>query len=121
MAIFHIFAFLHKFKDAINVNKILSVSSLILIAALISVLIFAIRIFSKLTFSSFHLVRDSEERAQLTNVYISLIESGKLKDSDAIKTIVESLFARSDTGLLSGSGSPTYPGLLGLIERLKIK
>ena len=50
---------------------------------LISFLAYGIRTFAKLTFSSFHLVRDAEEREQLTYVYLALKKEQKIDDRKA--------------------------------------
>ena len=76
---------------------------------IISFLAFFIRTFSKLTFSSFHLVRDAEEREQLTYVYLAL-QKEKGVDQTERHLIMQSLFSRADTGLLKDEGSPTMPG-----------
>jgi hypothetical protein len=76
---------------------------------LISFLAYAIRIFSKLTFSSFHLVRDAEEREQLTYVYLAL-QKEKGIDQTERHLIMQSLFSRADSGLLKDDASPTMPG-----------
>jgi hypothetical protein len=76
---------------------------------LISFLAFGIRTFSKLTFSSFHLVRDAEEREQLTYVYLAL-QKEKAIDQTERHLIMQSLFSRADSGLLKDDASPTMPG-----------
>ena len=76
---------------------------------LISFLAFLIRTFSKLTFSSFHLVRDAEEREQLTYVYLAL-QKEKGIDQTERHLIMQSLFSRADSGLLKDDASPTMPG-----------
>jgi hypothetical protein len=76
---------------------------------LISFLAYGIRIFSKLTFSSFHLVRDAEEREQLTYVYLAL-QKEKGIDQTERHLIMQSLFSRADSGLLKDDAGPTMPG-----------
>jgi hypothetical protein len=76
---------------------------------LISFIAYAIRIISKLTFSAFHLVRDAEEREQLTYVYLAL-QKEKGIDQTERHLIMQSLFSRADTGLLKDDASPTMPG-----------
>jgi hypothetical protein len=76
---------------------------------LISFIAYAIRVISKLTFSSFHLVRDAEEREQLTYVYLAL-QKEKGIDQTERHLIMQSLFSRADTGLLKDDASPTMPG-----------
>lgn len=80
---------------------------------------FACRILSKLALSSFHLMRDSQERKLLTYLYLSLNKENQL-DQSSREIILQSLFSRSDSGLLSGDSSPTMPGGLNeIIKNLK--
>lgn len=74
----------------------------------ISFLAFGIRALNKVAFSSFHLARDSEEREQLTYVYLSLIKDSAIEEKDK-NLIMQSLFSRADTGLLKDDSSPTMP------------
>ena len=76
---------------------------------LISFLAYGIRTFAKLTFSSFHLVRDAEEKEQLTYVYLAL-QKEKGIDSTERHLIMQSLFSRADSGLLKDDSGPTMPG-----------
>lgn len=75
----------------------------------VSFLAFAIRIFSKLTFSSYHLVRDAEEREQLAYVFLSLKKEKNIDPTEQ-HLIMQSLFSRADSGLLKDDASPTMPG-----------
>ncbi|MDX1937387.1 MAG: DUF6161 domain-containing protein [Flavihumibacter sp.] len=76
---------------------------------LISFLAYGLRTFAKLTFSSFHLVRDAEEREQLTYVYLAL-QKEKGIDQTERHLIMQSLFSRADSGLLKDDSGPTMPG-----------
>jgi hypothetical protein len=77
---------------------------------------YLIRVFSKLTFSSFHLSRDAEEREQLTHIYLALKKDHPtLSEQEPI--IIQSLFSRVDTGMLGGDHSPTMPAA-GMIEKM---
>lgn len=76
---------------------------------LISFLAYGIRTFAKLTFSSFHLVRDAEEREQLTYVYLALKKEQQVDQTER-HLIMQSLFSRADSGLLKDDGGPTMPG-----------
>lgn len=81
-----------------------------LFAAMAALFAFAIRATTRLAFSSFHLMRDAEEREQLTYLYLSLInESAVEKDSRDI--VLQALFSRSETGLLANENGPTMPSL----------
>ena len=73
--------------------------------------------FNKSSFSSFHLSRDYRERFQLTNVFLALLHDGDVKCDDQVKQIVmQSLFSRSDTGLLKGEHSFAMPGVSELLK-----
>lgn len=76
---------------------------------LISFLAYAIKVLSKLTFSAFHLVRDAEEREQLTYVYLALQKESKI-DVTERHLVMQSLFSRADSGLLKDDSQPTMPG-----------
>lgn len=81
----------------------------IVFVTLVSFIAFVIRIFSKLTFSSYHLVRDAEEREQLTYVYLAL-QKEKGIDQTERHLIMQSIFSRADSGLLKDDSAPTMPG-----------
>ncbi|WP_370458218.1 DUF6161 domain-containing protein [Cellvibrio sp. KY-GH-1] len=61
-------------------------------------------------------MRDAQERKLLTYLYLSLNKDNQL-DQNSREIILQSLFSRSDSGLLSGDSSPTMPG--GLNEIIK--
>lgn len=74
----------------------------------ISFLAYGIKALHKVAFSSFHLARDSEEREQLTYVYLALIKDNAIDEKDK-NLIMQSLFSRADTGLLKDDSGPTMP------------
>src|SRR5690606_27470783 len=82
----------------------------------VSIFFVVARALLKFMFSNFHLARDAEEREKLTYLYLSMIEKGAL-DEEERKIILQSLFSRSDTGLLKEDSSPTMPNVGGLISR----
>jgi hypothetical protein len=77
----------------------------------VTFLAFLIRTFTKLTFSSFHLSRDAQERKQLTYVYLALKENKAVSDIDR-NIVLQSIFSRADTGLLKDDSSPTMPSTI---------
>lgn len=81
----------------------------ILLITTISFLAFAIKSLSKLTFSAFHLMRDAEEKEQLTYVYLALTKEKGIDETER-HLVMQSLFSRADTGLLKDDTSPTMPG-----------
>lgn len=84
---------------------------------LISFLAYLIKTFNKLSFSTYHLVRDAEERKQLVYVYLALKQDKALKDEERI-LILQSIFSRADSGLLKEDSSPSMPGTNGIMDRV---
>lgn len=80
----------------------------IIFIAFLSFIAFGIRALAKVMFSSFHLARDAQERYTLTYFYLSLLKDASVDKEDR-KLIMQSLFSRSDTGLLKEDSSPTMP------------
>ncbi|MCX6299881.1 MAG: DUF6161 domain-containing protein [Bacteroidetes bacterium] len=80
----------------------------IIYATFISFMVVGIRALLKAMFSSYHLSRDAEEREQLTYFYLSLRKESEINDNDK-SLIMQSLFSRSDTGLLKEDSAPTMP------------
>lgn len=80
----------------------------IIYATFISFMVVGIRALLKAMFSSYHLSRDAEEREQLTYFYLSLRKESDINDNDR-NLIMQSLFSRSDTGLLKEDSSPSMP------------
>ena len=80
----------------------------IILITIVSILAFSIKILARLTFSSLHLSRDSEEREQLTHFYLALKKDTEISDGER-QLILQSLFSRADTGLLKEDSAPTMP------------
>lgn len=95
------------FESAFN-DKIKGIKWSIILVTIVSLLAFAIKILSKMTFSSFHLSRDAEEREQLTHFYLALKKDTTIEPEER-HLILQSLFSRADTGLLKEDSSPTMP------------
>lgn len=90
--------------------KLNTLEGAVIFASIISLFAFAIKTFSKLTFSAFHLQRDAEEREQLTHLYLALSNDNKV-DAESRTIVLQALFSRSDSGLLAGDHSPTMPSI----------
>ena len=86
-----------------------AVKGTIIFASILSFGAYLSKTFSKLTFSSFHLQRDAEEREQLTLVYLALLKEGNIVEEDR-SMLLQSIFSRADTGLIGKEGTPTMPG-----------
>ena len=87
-----------------------TVQGVILFGTVLAIFAFLVRIFSRLTFSAYHLMRDAGERELLTYLYLSLINEKKIDESSR-DIILQALFSRTETGLLTGDSSPTMPNL----------
>ncbi len=89
----------------------------IVLAIIVSILIYLIRLFVKLSISAYHLSRDAKERLQLTHIYLSMIKDNAVDEKDRA-IVLQSLFSRADTGLLKGDHSPSMPeGLISQVMR----
>ena len=96
------------FKEVFNNNFSSAIRWTLVFITLISLLAFGIRAITKIMFSSFHLARDAEERHTLSFFYLALLKDTEIKEEDR-HLILQSLFSRTDTGLLKDDGSPTMP------------
>ena len=90
----------------------------LIFVALMSVAGYLIHLFTRIAISSFHLSRDYRERFQLTRVYLALIKDGDVANDENTRQIVlQSIFSRSDTGLLKGDHALTMPVALGDVAK----
>lgn len=96
------------FTNVFKGNEISIVRWSIVFITLLSLIAYAIRALTKYMFSSYHLARDAEERHTLTFFYLALSKDSQVNDDDR-KMILQSLFSRTDTGLLKDDSSPTLP------------
>jgi hypothetical protein len=93
-----------------------SFQGVVIFITIITIYAIMVKAISKMMFSSFHLLRDAEEREQLTHVYLALThEDGKI-DETSRSIVLQALFSRADTGLLGKDSSPTMPGLHELVK-----
>lgn len=96
------------FKTVFKDNKVAIVRWSILFITLISLLAYIIKALTRIMFSSFHLARDAEERHTLTYFYLALLKDTELNSEDR-KLILQSLFSRTDTGLLKDDNGIKMP------------
>lgn len=89
-------------------DKVTAIKWSIILVTMVSLLAYGIKILARLTFSSYHLSRDAEEREQLTHFYLALKQDTSVADNDR-QLILQSLFSRADSGLLKEDSSPTMP------------
>ena len=96
------------FKAVFGKNTVTIVRWSILFLILISLIAYTLKSLTKMMFSSYHLARDAEERHTLTFFYLALLKDTDVKDENR-KLILQSLFSRTDTGLLKDDSGPTMP------------
>lgn len=87
----------------------------IVFISFVSFIAYGIGLLAKVSFSAFHLSRDAEEREQLTYLYLSLKQDGNIEEKDR-QLILQSLFSRTDSGLIKSDASPTMPGASNLLK-----
>ncbi len=105
------------FKTDVKLNTL---EGIILFGVIISSYAVLIRAFSRLSFSAFHLQRDSEEREQLTHLYLALSKETDI-DSDSRNIVLQALFSRTETGLLANENGPAMPGIHDIVSSLTKK
>jgi|APLak6261669570_1056073.scaffolds.fasta_scaffold09058_1 hypothetical protein len=108
-------AWLHAYNTEL---KLSTLEGAAIFAAIVSLFAFAIKTLSKLTFSSFHLQRDAEEREQLVHLYLALSNENKI-DEASRSIILQALFSRTESGLLTGEHSPTMPTVQDVVKLSK--
>ncbi|WP_035669372.1 DUF6161 domain-containing protein [Flavobacterium sp. 83] len=104
------------FEKVFDANPVKIIRWSFVFLTLITLIAFTIKALSKYMFSSYHLARDAEERHTLTFFYLSLLKDTEIKEEERLM-ILQSLFSRTDTGLLKEDSSPTLPG--GIFEKFK--
>ena len=76
---------------------------------------FGIRVLSKLVFSSFHLMRDAQERNTLAMLYLSLFNEDVV-DENSRDIVLQALFSRAEIGLIVSNSPPTLPSVSDLLK-----
>ncbi len=95
-----------------------TVRASLIFVVLTSVAGYLLHLFTRLSISSFHLARDYRERFQLTRVYLALIKDGDIQNEESTRQLIlQSIFSRSDTGLLKGDHALTMPVAFGEVVK----
>ncbi|WP_018274166.1 DUF6161 domain-containing protein [Teredinibacter turnerae] len=110
LGVVYFYAFFKDWLEGKQLDIQLStVQGVIIFGTILAVYAFMVKVLSRLTFSSFHLMRDAEEREQLTYLYLSLVNEKKI-DEASRDIVLQALFSRAETGLLVAESGPTMPG-----------
>ena len=94
------------------------ISKSFIYVALISFLIYIIRIIIKIIISSQHMLMEYEQKAALTRFYQALIQDGKEVDKEEKLIIFNALFRKTDTGLIKSDNSNDTDALLSQFSKL---
>ena len=94
------------------------ISKSFIYVALISFLIYIIRIIIKIIVSSQHMSMEYEQKAALTRFYQALIQDGKEVDKEEKLIIFNALFRKTDTGLIKSDNSNDTDALLSQFSKL---
>ena len=95
------------------------ISTSFILVAVISFLLYIIRVLIKLILSSNHLAVEYQQKAALTRFYQALKKSGVEIDKDERLIIISSLFGRIDSGLVKADNSSDIEGVLAAIMTKK--
>lgn len=100
-----------------NANIVYNIPRMGIVVFMLAIYTYLVRLLAKLTFSSLHLMRDAQEREQLTYVYLSLINENGI-DEKSRDIVLQALFSRTETGLLANENGPTMP-LSDVLQAMK--
>lgn len=101
-----------------TVKEIPFISKSFIYVALISFLIYIIRIIIKIIVSSQHISMEYEQKAALTRFYQALIQDGKEVDKEEKLIIFNALFKKTDTGLIKTENSNDVEALLNILSKM---
>ena len=85
--------------------------------ALISFLIYLIRIVIKIIISSQHMAMEYEQKEALTRFYQALVYNGKDVDKEERLIIFHALFSKTETGLVKTDNSGESEALIALLSK----
>lgn len=109
---------LENIPDISNISDVKNqIKVTVLFIAGIGVMTYVVSMFGRLFLSSMHMLSDIEERSNLTHFYLSLIEGGKL-DEKQREIILQSLFSRTDSGIIKGGTEMNFPGSIESLKSL---
>lgn len=105
------------FSSDANANITYNIPRMGIVVFMLAIYTYLVRLLAKLTFSALHLMRDAQEREQLTYVYLSLINENSI-DEKSRDIVLQALFSRTETGLLANENGPTMP-LSDVLQAMK--
>ena len=92
-----------------------SIQGIVLLGTIVAAFAYLVRVCGRIAFGCFHLMRDAEERRQLTYLYLSLSKKDRIDESSR-DIVLQALFSRSESGLLGMDSSPTLPSVSDIVK-----
>lgn len=86
-------------------NSDMPIYSSVILLAMISLVVYVLRIFIKMAISSKHLMEEYKQKYSLTYFYLSLVNNGSIEEEKSRNIILTSLFTKADTGLIKNDNS----------------
>ncbi len=118
VSIYLIWLGLENIPDISNINDVKNqIKVTVLFITGIGVITYVLSMFGRMFLSSMHILSDIDERSSLTQFYLSLIEGGKL-DEKQREIILQSLFSRTDSGIIKGGTEMNFPGGIESLKSL---
>ena len=95
--------------------KLSSIQGVVVFGVILALFTVAIRMVSKMMLSSFHSKHDADERVNLVYLYLALKHKNKIDDKHS-EIVLQALFSRSDSGLLSKDTGIVMPSVQEVIK-----
>ena len=95
--------------------KLSSIQGIVVFGVILALFTVAIRMVSKMMLSSLHSKHDAEERVNLVYLYLALKHKNKIDDKHS-EIVLQALFSRSDSGLLSKDTGIVMPTVHDVIK-----
>ncbi len=86
--------------------------------ALISFLIYLVRVMIKIIISNQHMAMEYEQKEALTRFYQALVYDGKDVEKEERLIIFNALFSKTDTGLVKVDNSNDSEALLAILSKI---
>jgi len=96
----------------------LTIYSTIIIFAIITLIVFTLKLFVKMTISAKHLSEEYHQKYVLTYFYLSLVKDGKMTIEQG-NSILATLFTKADTGLLKNDSSSELESVQKILTSMK--
>ena len=100
-----------------TIKNIPFISQSFIYVALVSFLIYLVRVVIKIIISSQHMAMEYEQKEALTRFYQALVYDGKEVDKEERLIIFNALFSKTETGLVKTDNSSESEALIALLSK----